>query len=285
MDFVSDLWIPFQDAIAYMNKARTTLDMAVFCGGYQISPVYHPDTGGGLYPDKLRVAVVRDREIPIMAGDVLNNPAYGGGMSPQGMINRHVFILNSREMIRQNKITLEETNLVADNTELHPAAFARALSMAALQETKGRMIDAMYSRDAVLSQLPEHSRAYEKTKPQLDESVESLSQKAAAQDKVWEYGPVSGYDADIDYLRRKSDAREAALSGDPPSAIAFSADPQREQSIESGYAMRKGVVYTNYENARAPLSHKDQRENRQPDGHNDNAGSRHPTTFSYTGER
>jgi len=215
---------------------------------------------------------------------VLNNPAYGGGMNPQGIINRHVFILDSRELIRQNKITLEETSLEADNNELPSTAFARALSLAALQETKGRMIDAMYSREAVLSQLPEHSRAYEKTKPQLDESVDSLIQQASVQDKVWEYGPVSGYDADVDYLRRKSNAYEILTDSDPSDAIAFSADSQREQSIESGYAMRKGMVYMNYENARTQFERKDRRNERSPDGYREKAGSQHPAAFSYTGE-
>ena len=81
-DFISDLWIPYQDLAGYLNRETMTLDMQRLCEGYQIAPVYDPATGGGRYPDALRGIIVRDRDIPMLLGDVLNNPAYGSGMNP-----------------------------------------------------------------------------------------------------------------------------------------------------------------------------------------------------------
>ena len=115
-DFVSDLWIPYQDFSGYIDKRYMTLDMARLCEGYQIAPVYDPATGGGRYPDAVRVVVVRDREVIMMTGDVLNNPAYGDGMNTQGMIGKHVFIPDSRELLRQRKLAAEALELDIQNT-------------------------------------------------------------------------------------------------------------------------------------------------------------------------
>ena len=79
-DYVSDLWIPYQDFCAYIDRARGTLDVRALCEGYQIAPAYDPETGGGRYPEAVRVAAVRDRELTLLTGEVLNNPAYGNGM-------------------------------------------------------------------------------------------------------------------------------------------------------------------------------------------------------------
>ena len=240
-DFISDFWIPYQDVNGYINKQHMTLDMARLCDGYQIAPAYDPVTGGGVYPNKLLVMIVRDREISVMTGDALNNPAYGGGMSPQGMIGRQVFIHDSRELLRQRKLMLEETEIAADNTALSPDAYRRALALSALQELKGKLVDAMYRREAALSQMEAGSAAYHQARQILDERVESTQDKVERQSEAWKHSQVSGYDADISYLRRKWLSRED-MQSEEREPIAFAPDPSREQSVESGYAMRNSVV-------------------------------------------
>jgi hypothetical protein len=245
MDFISDFWIPYQDVNGYVDKQRMVLDMARLCEGYQIAPAYDSETGGGLYPDRLLVMIVRDREIPMMTSDVLNNPAYGGGMSPQGMIGRHVYIHDSRELLRQRKLMPEETEITAENTALSPKAYLRTLALASLQELKGKLVDAMYRREAALSQMTEDSSDYEKAKRLLDEKVGALEERVERQSAAWKHGQVSGYDADISYLRRKCFGREGTEE-EEREPIAFAQDANREQSIESGYAMRDGIVRVNH---------------------------------------
>lgn len=48
-----------------------------------------------------RIAAVRDRELRPLVADVLNNPAYGSGMNPLGMLNKLVCLPDSRELLRQ----------------------------------------------------------------------------------------------------------------------------------------------------------------------------------------
>lgn len=251
MEFISDLWMPYQDVNSYIDKEHMTLDMARLCEGYQIAPAYDPETGGGVYPDRLRVVIVRDREISMMTGDVLNNPAYGGGMSPQGMIGRQVFIPDSRELLRQRKLMPEEIEIAIRGTALSAEEYRRALALATLQESKGKLVDAMYRREAALSQMVEGGSPYLKAKQMLDEKVKVLQDGIARQSAVWRHGQVSGYDADIDYLRRKQLDREGTPEDEQHSPIAFFMDAKREQSIESGYAMRNGFVRVSYEEAYA----------------------------------
>ncbi len=250
-DYISDFWIPYQDLSEYVSKQRMAVDMARLCEGYQIAPAYDPATGGGRYPDALRAVVVRDREVPMMSGDVLNNPAYGGGMNPLGMIGRQVFIADSRELIRQRKLAPEELELTVENTGVQPQEFRRGLLMAALQESKGKLVDAMYRREAALGQMAEGSRAYEKARQLLDEKVQTMEGQVEQSTKL-RHGQVSGYDADIDYLRRRRLQREGGAEEDLREPIAFAVDAQREQSIESGYAMRNNVLRMSYAEAYAP---------------------------------
>ena len=252
-DYVSDLWIPYQDFCAYMDRARGTLDVRALCEGYQIAPAYDAETGGGRYPDAVRVAVVRDRDLPLMAGEVINNPAYGNGMGPRGILGRQVYIADSREMIRQRKLTLETMAVTSENTALPPEEYRRSLALAILQEHKGRLVDAMYRRETALRQIDPDAPVYEKARQLLNERVERLEavvNKEAAQSGM---SQMSGYDADIDYLRRMGLDRE----GEPEETrgrkpVPFAHDAQREQSIESGYAMRAGLTRMMYTDAALP---------------------------------
>ena len=52
---------------------------------------------------------------------------------------------------------------------------------------------------------------------------------------------LSGYDADIDYLRRMWRHREGVPEGEKQENMLFAPDALRELCIESGYAMRSAV--------------------------------------------
>lgn len=251
-DFISNLWIPYQDLNGYMNRETMTLDMQRLCEGYQIAPVYDPATGGGRYPDTLRGIIVRDRDILMLLGDVLNNPAYGSGMNPLGMIGKQVFIPDSRELIRQRKLALEELDFAVDHTLLSPEAYHRALMRSALQEYKGNLVDAMYRREAALSQMEEDTYSYETSKASLDEKAARKQARMEEAAVRWKHGQVSGYDADIDYLRRKQQAREGVPQEEARPPMPFAADPQREQSIESGYTMRNNAQRFLYRDVYVP---------------------------------
>ena len=251
-DFIGDLWMPYQDLNSYINKETMSVDMARLCEGYQIAAVYDPETRGGRYPDALRVIAVRDRELPMMTGDVLNNPAYGGGMNPLGMIGKQVFIPDSQELLRQRKLTLEEMTLTVENAFQPPEDYLRSMLQSLLQEYKGRLVDAMYRREAALSQMMEGTRAYGKARTSLNEDVATAQAEMEIAGTQWKHGQVSGYDADIDYLHRKHWSREEAQKDDSREPIPFSHDAQREHSIESGYAMRNSARRLSYQEARLP---------------------------------
>lgn len=252
-DFVSDLWISYQELGAYVDKRTQTLDVRALCEGYQIAPRYDPETGGGRYPDAVRVAVVRDRELPLLTAAVLNNPAYGNGMGPHGKIGRQVYIADSREMIRQRKLAVEGIALETANLTLPPAEYRRSLALAVLQEHKGRLVDALYRRETALRQIDPETPVFAKASQLLTDRVEKLEavvRREAAQSGM---SQMSGYDADIDYLRRMQRDRE----GEPDEAegkkpIPFVRDPLRDQSIESGYAMRAGLLRRMYADAALP---------------------------------
>ncbi|HPS82508.1 MAG TPA: hypothetical protein PLP25_11690, partial [Candidatus Limiplasma sp.] len=139
-DFVSDLWIPYQDFYAYVNRRTMTVDARRLCEGYQLAPRYDPENLCARYPDSVRVAVVRDRDLKLLVGEVINNPAYGDGMGPQGMIGKQVYIADSREMIRQRRLAPEEANLSVQNLTLPMEEYRRSLAQAVLQEHKGRLV-------------------------------------------------------------------------------------------------------------------------------------------------
>ena len=250
-DFVSDLWIPYQEIAEYIDRAAMTLDVAALCAAYQIAPDYDPETGGGRYPDTLRVVIVRDRELNALTAETLNNPAYGDGTNRQGMLCRHVLLRDSRELLRQHRLAPEETLLRCVNLTLPPDPYRQCLAAAVLQEHKGRLVDAMYRREAALSQIPTDAPIYARARTLLDQRVSRLERLVERESAQTGFTQMSGYDADVDYLRRKRIDRECA---DDPlgGTIAFAEDALRERSIESGYAMRSGVVRADELDARLP---------------------------------
>lgn len=224
-----DFWMSYQDASEYIDKRRMTLDVRALCEGFQIAPVCDAETRGGVYPDHVRVAVVRDRSIPLMAADTLNNPAYGSGMNPQGRLNRLIYVPGSAELFACGKLGEESHNLLCRNLHVEEPEYLHMRELAEWQEHKGRLIDAMYRRESALNQTYYGARAYDRARDVLDSRVERLSRMVAQEPES--HGQRSGYDADLEYLQRQAQARE---SGD----IHFMPDQHRETCIESGYAMR-----------------------------------------------
>lgn len=236
--FVSDWWMPWQDAQAYLNREKGALDMSALCDGYQIAPVYDPATRGGRYPTRLRMVSVRDKELKLRMGDTLNNPAYGSGMSPAGSINKLVYLPDSRELLRQGRLEAEEAVIFCEKTTVPPEAYREMTALASLQEGKGRLVDALYRRESVLSEVRELSPDYAPLRQTMNEPVERLESAMARREKA----SLSGYDADLDYLRRMGMEREWKPMPNKQKTFRFAPDALRQASIESGFAMRTACL-------------------------------------------
>ena len=230
--FQSDLWLPWQDAREYLDPKKRTLDVLALCDGFQIPPATDADTRGGCYPTRVRIVSVIDRSLRPMVAETINNPAYGSGLNPMGMINRIVYLENSAQLIQQGKLTLESHSITCENTRLPEEDLLRMRALAEWQEHKGRLIDAMYRREVSLSQMQPGTLAYERAGDILNAKVDRLILLTKA--APTSHSQRSGYDADIEYLLMKASARE----GRPNPAVQAD-DPQRERSIESGFAMRQ----------------------------------------------
>ena len=236
--FVSDWWLPYGDAAAYAANDRQTLDMTALCQGFQLAPVYDPLTRGGRYPDKVRVVILRDKELRLRIADALNNPAYGSGMSPLGAINKLIYLKDSREWLRQGKLTVEEDHFRCENTQLSPEAYRAMTAMAALQEWKGRLVDALYRRESVLSEVRDTQRDYQRLHDLMNQPVDALEAHLSGREKA----QLSGYDADLDYLRRMGMEREWKPGPKKQKTFRFAPDSLRQASIESGFAMRAACL-------------------------------------------
>lgn len=251
-DFISDFWLPYQDAMAYLNRQDMTLDVRALCEGFQLPPRYDAATKGARYPDRVRVAVVRDRLLKPWVGDVLNNPAYGSGMSPLGLINKRVLLKDSKELIRLNKLTLENEGFRCINTALSAKEYRAMLEAAAQQERRGELIDAMYRRESALSQIKEDNPSYPRAQQLLDARVAALRDELDRQNSGHRRSQLSGYDADIDYLTRMEENRVGIEDDETRKPLPFSPNTLRVLSIESGYAMRSGVYRCRYEDVALP---------------------------------
>lgn len=236
--FVSDWWLPYGDAAAYAANDRQTLDMAALCQGFQIAPAYDPLTRGGRYPDRVRVVILRGKDLRLRTADALNNPAYGSGMSPQGGINKLVYLPGSRELLRQGKLTQEEDHFRCENTAVSPERYRGMIAMASLQETKGRLVDALYRRESVLSEVRDTSPDHDRLHALMNQPVEALEARLAGREKA----QLSGYDADADYLRRMGMEREWKPGPKKQKTFRFAPDSLRQASIESGFAMRTACL-------------------------------------------
>ena len=236
-----DLWLPYQDACEYIDRQRMTLDVRALCEGFQIAPAYDPATRGGRYPTVVRIAAVRDRELRPLVADVLNNPAYGSGMNPLGMLNKLVCLPDSRELLRQRRLVLEPSSLTCENDAVGVEEYRRMRAMARWQEWKGRLVDALYRRESALSQLQVGTPAYERASDLLTRQVNAMEREEQRAAVSLTGAQLSGYDADIDYLRRMWRHHEGVPDDDKQERVLFAPDALRELCIESGYAMRGSV--------------------------------------------
>ena len=236
-----DLWVSYQDAGEYIDRQRMTLDVRALCEGFQIAPAYDPATRGGRYPTVVRVAAVRDRELRPLVADALNNPAYGSGMNPLGMLNKLVYLPDSRELLRRRRLALEPVSLTCENATIGSEDYRRMRAMARWQEWKGRLVDALYRRESALSQIQVGTSAYDHANDLLTRRVEAIEREAQRAAVSLPAAQLSGYDADIDYLRRMWRHREGVPEGEKQEAVLFAPDALRELCIESGYAMRSAV--------------------------------------------
>lgn len=239
--FMSDLWLPYQDFSEYIDRQSLTVNVYALCHGFQIAPAYDARTGGGRYPAQVRVAVVRDRELHPLVAEAINNPAYGSGMGPLGLINKLVYLPGSRELLRQNRLALEETSLQCEHTTVDAAEYGRMRALAALQEWKGRLIDALYREESALAQMQAGTPAYARAEGMLARQVNALEAQAARAAARCESGQLSGYDADLAYLRRMRQHRMGLGEDGGEEPAPFATDALREMCIESGFAMRACV--------------------------------------------
>lgn len=236
--FVSDWWLPYADAAAYAGPDRQTLDMAALCQGFQLAPVYDPTTRGASYPRAVRVVILREKDLHLRMADALNNPAYGSGMGPQGSINKLIYLQDSRELLRQGKLTIEEHHFRCENTAVSPKDYRAMTAMAALQEWKGRLVDALYRRESVLSEVRDTSPDKERLHALMNQPVDALEGHLSGREKA----QLSGYDADLDYLRRMGMEREWKPAPNKQKTFRFAPDSLRQASIESGFAMRAACL-------------------------------------------
>lgn len=228
-DYISDLWIPFSQAQEYGDRLTGQVSARALCEGWQIAPRYDPDTLGGRYPDTLRVVTVVDRSLKLMVGDALNNPAYGSGSSADGRINKQIILPDSQGALRLGKLKLEKTLPMTDCL-VSLRAYQQMAAQGLLQEKKGRLIDAMTRRETLLGQFA--ATGEPASKQALSDAAREIKRlEAEIASQQGDHTPMSGYDADIDYLKRRAQAREDL---EP-----FQTDPKREESIRGGGEVRK----------------------------------------------
>ena len=248
-DFISDLWMPYVELSAFADRRTLSLDARRVCAVYQIAPRYDPETGGGLCPDTVRVATVHDTGMTLMTARARNNPAYGDGLNAEGAPATLVFVPDSREMIRQRRVSLERCAFALENRAVAPEEYRKMQRMAVLQEQKGRLIDALHRRETALRQLDPSAPIYEKARTLLNARVDKVAVAVARESAALGETPASGYDEDIAYLRRMERDREGLIR---PAEEPFTRDGEREQSIEGGYAMRGRLLKKMYAETALP---------------------------------
>ena len=237
--FISDFWLQWQDLAGYMDKNRRTLDVRALCHGFQIAPVADPRERGGCYPNRIRVVNVCSRDLQPMAAQTINNPAYGSGLNPMGTLNRIIWLADTPSLLASGALKEEACNLTCENKQVPEEEFLRMRALAEWQEHKGRLIDAMHRRETTLAKLQPGTLTYERSKDILDAKVSRLN--ALVKYPPFANCPSSGYDADIEYLRRQAQCREGVMEDGTPAPTMFPADPRREKCIESGFAMRSAA--------------------------------------------
>jgi len=237
--FISDFWLQWQDVAGYIDKARRTLDVRALCHGFQIAPIADPHERGGCYPNRIRVVNVCSRDLQPMAAQTINNPAYGSGLNPMGTLNRMIWLADTPSLLESGALKEEACSLTCENTQVPEEAFLRMRALAEWQEHKGRLIDAMHRRETTLAKLQPGTLTYERSRDILDAKVARLN--ALVKYPPFPNCPSSGYDADIEYLRRQAQCREGVNEDGSPAPTLFPADARREKCIESGFAMRSAA--------------------------------------------
>ena len=191
------------------------------------APAYDPAPRGGRYPPVVRIAPVRDRELRPLVADVLNTPAYGSGMNPLGMLNKLVCLPDSRELLRQRRLVLEPSSLTCENAAVGVEEYRRMRAMARWQEWKGRLVDALYRRESALSQLQVGTPAYERASDLLTRQVNAMEREEQRAAVSLTGAQLSGYDADIDYLRRMWRHHEGVPDDDKQERVLFAPEVAR----------------------------------------------------------
>ena len=157
------------------------------------------------------------------------------------MLNKLVCLPDSRELLRQRRLVLEPASLTCENDTVGVEDYRRMRAMARWQEWKGRLVDALYRRESALSQLQVGTSAYDHANDLLTRQVDALEREVQRAAVSLPGSQLSGYDADIDYLRRMWRHREGVPEGEKQENMLFAPDALRELCIESGYAMRSAV--------------------------------------------
>jgi len=237
--FISDFWLQWQDVSGYIDKTRRTLDVRALCHGFQIAPIADPHERGGCYPNRIRVVNVCSRDLEPMAAQTINNPAYGSGLNPVGTLNRIIWLSDTPALLADGSLKEEACNLTCENTQVDESEFLRMRALAEWQEHKGRLIDAMHRRETTLAKLQPGTLTYERSRDILDAKVSRLN--ALVKYPPFPNCPSSGYDADIEYLRRQAQCREGVTEDGSPAPTMFPGDTRREKCIESGFAMRSAA--------------------------------------------
>ena len=222
---VRDLWIPYQDAACFIHQKRRTLDVRALCEAFQIAPACDPSSRGGVYPDRIRTVVVRDKTLRMMAADACCNPAYGSGTGPQGVRSRLVYLPDSARLLKEKRLGEEPCPVTPINTRAEEDEYLLMRRMAEMQELRGQLIDAMYCREKALAELEMDSPAYAR-------ACELLTARVIRLERQLEGLPLSGsrYDEDISYLRLQALCREEQKP--------FTPDDAQEKRLAAGYAMR-----------------------------------------------
>ena len=229
---VRDLWIPYQDAACFIHQKRRTLDVRALCEAFQIAPACDPSARGGVYPDRIRTVVVRDKSLSMMAADACSNPAYGSGTGPQGVRSRLVYLPESARLLKEKRLSEEPCSVTPINTRVEEDEYLLMRRMAEAQEIRGQLIDAMYGREQALDGLEMDSPAYLR-------ACEMLTVRVTRLERQLEGMPASSscYDEDVAYLRLMALCRETQKP--------FAPDEARQKRLAAGYAMRNAApAYT-----------------------------------------
>jgi len=229
---VRDLWIPYQDAACFIHQKRRTLDVGALCRAFQIPPACDPSARGGVYPDRIRTVVVRDKTLRMLAADACGNPAYGSGTGPQGVRSRLVYLPDSARLLREKRLGEEPCPVTPVNIRVEEDEYLLMRRMAEAQEILGQLTDAMYCREQALAALEMDSPAYLR-------ACELLNARVMRLERQLEGMPFSGAlcGDEIAWLRLRALCREQKKP--------FEADEAQEKRIADGYALRNASpVYT-----------------------------------------